>query len=177
MTLFMAKIDERIKAMKAKISTLAILMTQQVQGPPPPPPLQIKSTLKEEIEKKVVLPRDETPPRKPQRMALMKVNVPFPQRLKDKKKDNKFARFLEIFRKIHINILFIEVITQMPNYAKLLKNIMSNKKKLEEFEVNQIVSLSFALRETHILRRHCNLYASINIIPYSYFEKLGLQEP
>ncbi|XP_058733173.1 uncharacterized protein LOC131604769 [Vicia villosa] len=64
----------------------------------------------------------------------VKVSVPFPQRLRNDQHDKQFARFLEIFRKLHINIPFAEAISQMPKYAKFLKDIISNKKKLEGFE-------------------------------------------
>ena len=43
--------------------------------------------------------------------------VPFPQRLQKVKKEEQFSKFLEIFKKIEINIPFLDVITQMPNYA------------------------------------------------------------
>ncbi|XP_073225687.1 uncharacterized protein [Cicer arietinum] len=50
----------------------------------------------------------------------------------------KFARFLEIFKKLHINIPFAEAIAQMPKYTKLLIEIISNKKKLEDFEMGKL---------------------------------------
>ena len=40
-----------------------------------------------------------------------------------------------MIRKLHINIPFAEAIAQMPKYAKFLKETISNKKKLEEFEL------------------------------------------
>ena len=39
-----------------------------------------------------------------------------------------------MFRKLHINIPLVEAIAQMPKYAKFLKEIISNKKKLKEFK-------------------------------------------
>ena len=56
--------------------------------------------------------------------------VPFPQRLQKAKKEEQFSKFLEIFKKIEINIPFADAITQMPNYAKFLKDILSKKKKI-----------------------------------------------
>ncbi|XP_022891637.1 uncharacterized protein LOC111406443 [Olea europaea var. sylvestris] len=61
--------------------------------------------------------------------------IPFPQRLQRKKLDNQFAKFVEIFKKLHINIPFADAIAQMPSYAKFLKEILSNKRKLEEHEI------------------------------------------
>ncbi|RDX92943.1 hypothetical protein CR513_24861, partial [Mucuna pruriens] len=99
--------------------------------------------------KKVAQPKNETPTKEVTidvaDEGKNEVNVHFPQRLKDEKKDKEFTRFLEIFRKLHVNILFVEVITQMPNYAKFLKNIMSNKKKLEEFEVVNLTEECFVV--------------------------------
>ena len=51
--------------------------------------------------------------------------IPFPQRLQKARREEQFSKFLEIFKKIEINIPFAEAITQMPNYAKFLKDILS----------------------------------------------------
>ena len=59
-------------------------------------------------------------------------SVPFPQRLHKARKEEQFSKFLEIFKKIEINIPFVEAINQMSNYAKFLKEILSKKKKLAE---------------------------------------------
>ena len=58
--------------------------------------------------------------------------VPFPQRIQKIKKEEQFSKLLEIFKKIEINISFAEALTQMPNYAKFLKDILNNKKKIAE---------------------------------------------
>ncbi|XP_075481203.1 uncharacterized protein LOC142521915 [Primulina tabacum] len=65
---------------------------------------------------------------------LTKVELPYPQRFKKKGLDDQFAKFLEIFKKIHINISFADALEQMANYAKLVKDVMSKKRKLQEFE-------------------------------------------
>ena len=49
----------------------------------------------------------------------------FPQRFHKKKLDAKFSKFLEIFKKIHINIDFVNMLEQMPSYVKFIKDIMS----------------------------------------------------
>ena len=49
--------------------------------------------------------------------------VPLPQRLQKARREEQFFKFLEIFKKIEINIPLVEAITQMPNYAKFLKDI------------------------------------------------------
>ena len=56
--------------------------------------------------------------------------VPFPQRLQKSKIEKQFARFLKTFQKLEISMPFTEVVTQMPLYAKFLKDILSKKRKI-----------------------------------------------
>ena len=58
--------------------------------------------------------------------------IPFPQRLQKAKIEEQFSRFLDVFKKIEINIPFAEALTQMPNYAKFLKDILSKKRNFVE---------------------------------------------
>ena len=62
-------------------------------------------------------------------MQAYKPIVPFPQRLQKAKIEEKLCRFLEMFEKVEINILFVEALAQMPNYTKCFKDILSKKKK------------------------------------------------
>lgn len=57
--------------------------------------------------------------------------IPFPQRLQKHKLDIKFSRFLEVLKKIHINLPFLDAITEMSSYAIFLKDNLSNKRKLK----------------------------------------------
>ena len=59
-------------------------------------------------------------------------HVPFPQRLQKAKLEDQFSRFLEMFKKIEINIPFSEALTQMPLYEKFMKEILSRKRKIAE---------------------------------------------
>ncbi|XP_073153213.1 uncharacterized protein [Henckelia pumila] len=58
------------------------------------------------------------------------VPPPFPAALKKAKLDSQFGKFLEVFKKLNINIPFADALMQMPSYAKFLKEILSNKRKL-----------------------------------------------
>ena len=55
--------------------------------------------------------------------------VPFPQRLHKAKMEEQFSRFLDMFKNIEINIRFAKALTQMPNYTKFLKDILSKKRR------------------------------------------------
>ncbi|XP_050909252.1 uncharacterized protein LOC127123028 [Lathyrus oleraceus] len=59
--------------------------------------------------------------------------VPYPRRLVKSKSVGQFKKPL------NITIPFTEAITQMPSYAKFLKEILSNKKKIED---NKTVTLT-----------------------------------
>ena len=61
------------------------------------------------------------------------IPIPYPQWLKKGKLEKEFTKFLDIFKKLHINIPFIEALENMPSYAKFMKKILASKKKLEEY--------------------------------------------
>jgi len=58
-------------------------------------------------------------------------HVPYPARLMQDKYVKEFGSFLEMFKQLKINLPFIEAIQHMPKYAKFLKDLLSNRKKLE----------------------------------------------
>ena len=51
---------------------------------------------------------------------------------------DQFSKFLNKFKKIEINIPFVEELTQMPHYAKFMKDILSKKRNFDD----GVVSLS-----------------------------------
>ena len=75
--------------------------------------------------------------------------VPFPQTLQKSKIEEQFARFLKTFQKLEISMPFTEVVTQMPLYAKFLKEILSKKRKIaEEGVVNLTATCSAVIKKT-----------------------------
>ena len=65
--------------------------------------------------------------------------VSFPQWLKPNKLDKDFDKFVKIFKQLHINIPFIDAISQIPSYAKFLKEIMTRKKKLQDRKTTALI--------------------------------------
>ena len=49
-------------------------------------------------------------------------------------KEEQFAHFLEVFKKLHINIPFAEALEQMSSYAKFIKDLLLKKIQLKEDE-------------------------------------------
>ena len=46
--------------------------------------------------------------------------------------DEQFKQYLELFKLIHINIPFVEALSQMPKYAKYFEELWSDIGKLEK---------------------------------------------
>ena len=65
--------------------------------------------------------------------------VSFPQKLQKAKLEEQFSKFLNMFKKIEINIPILEALTQMPHYEKFMKDLLSKKRKFAE---EGIVSLN-----------------------------------
>ena len=104
---------------------------------------EIAETL-ERKRKKEQLSREEGSKKKTQNNLLA---VPFPQRLQKSKIEEQFARFLKTFQKLEISMPFTEVVTQMPLYAKFLKDILSKKRKIaEEGIVNLTATCSAVIK-------------------------------
>ena len=81
--------------------------------------------------------------KKKEEMQAYKPDVPFLKRLQKAKIEEQFSRFLDMFKKIEINIPFAKALTQMPNYAKFLKDILSKKRRfVEEGVVNLTATYS-----------------------------------
>ena len=123
--------------------------------------------------------------------------MPFPQRLQKAKRKEQISRFLDILKKIEINIPFVKVINQMPTYEKFLKEILSKKKKIaEEGIVNLTVTYSAVIQQKlpakikdpgsftipcsigkyEFKKALCDSGASINLMPLSVVQRLSLGE-
>ncbi|KAD5960699.1 hypothetical protein E3N88_12171 [Mikania micrantha] len=123
--------------------------------------------------------------------------VPYPSRLKKQKLEEHYGKFLELFKQLHINLPFVEALAQMPKYAKFLKDILTNKKKLEELshvtlseecsailqnklpqKMNDLGSFTIPclIGSFSVSNALADLGASINLMAYAVFEKLGVEE-
>ena len=123
--------------------------------------------------------------------------VPFPQRFQKSRREEQFSKFLDIFKKIEINIPFAEVISQMPLYAKFLKEMLSKKRKIaEEGIVNLTATCSAIIQQKlptkmkdpgrftipcsigkyEFKKALCDSGASINLMSLSVVQRLSLGE-
>ena len=129
----------------------------------------------------------------------MKNNMPpqFPQALRDKRKASKQAGILEVLRQVKVNIPLIDMIKQVPTYAKFLKDLCIvkrglnvNKRAFLTEQVSSIIqcktpmkykdprspTISVNIGGPCIDKAMLDLGASVNLLPYSVYKQLGLGE-
>ena len=126
-----------------------------------------------------------------------KVSPPFHQALKAKKKAINQAEMLEVLRQVKVNIPLLDMIKQVPTYAKILKDLCTVKRGLnvdKKFFLTEKVSaiiqcktpvkykdpgcptISVDIGGTCVEKALLDLGASVNLLPYSMYRQLGLGE-
>ena len=63
--------------------------------------------------------------------------LPFPERLRKPVADEQFGKFVEVIRKLYVNIPLLDAM-QVPTYAKYINDILGNKRNLPTTEVVQL---------------------------------------
>ena len=156
---------------------------------------------KEETEKEgekntqIEQPKGKNDQKKKEGVPAYTPSVPFPQRFQKSRREEQLSIFLDIFKKIEINIPFAEVITQLPLYAKFLKEILSKKKKIAEEGIVNLTAICSAIIQQKLLTKMkdpgsftilcsirkyefkkalCDSSASINLMPLSVVQRLNL---
>ncbi|KAM2016485.1 hypothetical protein ACFX16_046894 [Malus domestica] len=66
------------------------------------------------------------------------LNVPFPGRFKQSKKEEAEKDILETFRKVQVNIPLLDANKQVPRYAKFLKELCTTRRRISNKEVVQV---------------------------------------
>ena len=84
----------------------------------------VKSLVESEIRKDEVIvpPKEDT------------LVIPFSDWLKKNRLDKQFGKFMDVFKKLHINIPFPDVLGKMSSYVKFMKDILANKRKPSDYE-------------------------------------------
>lgn len=121
-------------------------------------------------------------------------NLPYPHAPTRKDKERQFARFMEIFKRLQINIPFSEALEQMPTYAKFMKELLTKKRKFIEEETIELDASCSAIIQKFIPQKSkdpgsftlpvtigsvsvgkalLDLGASINLMPLSMLRRIG----
>ena len=122
---------------------------------------------------------------------------PFPQAVKGKKWVNNPTDIFEVLRQVKVNIPLLDMIKQVPSYAKFIKDLCIVKKGLnvnktafliehESFIIQCKTPLKYKDRGsptisvniggTCVERALLDLRASVNLLPYLVYKQLGLGE-
>ena len=122
---------------------------------------------------------------------------PFPQALRCKKKASQQEGILEVLRQVKVKIPLLDIIKQVPAYAKFLKDLCTIKKGLgiekKAFLTEQVSAIiqsrnpvkykdpgsptiSVNIGGNCIDKSLLDLGASVNLLPYSVYKQLGLGE-
>ncbi|GJZ30641.1 hypothetical protein Tco_0575688 [Tanacetum coccineum] len=125
-----------------------------------------------------------------------KPKITYPQRLRKEKMEAQYEKFIDMIRAVRINVPLMDVLAGMPNYGKFLKELISNKHKIEQISATFLSDESSAMIQNKVPPKledpgsflipcnfnksfSCNaladLVASINLIPYSLYAKLSLK--
>ncbi|KAK4706621.1 hypothetical protein R3W88_033812 [Solanum pinnatisectum] len=127
-----------------------------------------------------------------------KLPPPFPQRLKKQNEDECFGKFLSLLKHVHINLPLVDILQGIPKYAKYMKDIVASKRILTEYETIALTeecssriqnrlpkklkdlgsfTMQITIGQTVHARGLCDLGPSINLMPLSLYQKLGLGSP
>ena len=129
----------------------------------------------------------------------VKIRIPpqFPQALRKKKNQVNQTEMLEVLRQVKVNIPLLDMIKQVPTYAKFLKDLCTvkrslnvNKKAFLTEQVSAIIgnktpvkykdpgcpTISVKIGGTSVEKALLDLGASVNLLPYSMYKRLGLGE-
>ena len=126
-----------------------------------------------------------------------RIPPPFPQALRGKRKATQQAGILEVLRQVKVNIPLLDLINQVPAYAKFLKDLCTIKKGLgiekKAFlteHVSALIQSKYPVKYKDpgsptipvniggncIDKALLDLGASVNLMPYSVYMQLGLGE-
>ena len=123
------------------------------------------------------------------------VQPPFPQALRIRKNSVNQTEILEVLRQVKVNIPLLDMIKQVSTYENFLKDLCTvkrgfnvNKKAFLTEHVSAIIecktpvkykdlgcpTISVNIEGTCVEKALLDLGASVNLLPYSMYKKLGL---
>ncbi|XP_015932455.1 uncharacterized protein LOC107458768 [Arachis duranensis] len=123
--------------------------------------------------------------------------LPYPQRFNKEIKDQHFPKFLEVFKKLEINIPLAEALEQMPLYAKFLKELINKKRSWHDKETVMLTEecsaviqrgippklkdlrsfvVSCTIGKMTLEKALCDLGTIINLMPLSMMRNLAIEE-
>ena len=127
----------------------------------------------------------------------IRIPPPFPQVLRKKKNSVNQTEMLEVLRQVKVNFPLLDMIKQVPTYAKFIKDLCTvkkglnvNKKAFLTEQVSAIIecktpvkykdpgcpTISVNIGGISVEKALLDLGASVNLLSYSMYKQLGLGE-
>ena len=171
-----------------KVKVVITLRSGKKFEQPMPKPLDEAKEGQNEEPERIVIKED---------MMKKSMPPPFPQALRGKKRVNNQTEILEVLRQVKVNIPLLDMIKQVPSYAKFLKDLCTVKrglnvekkaflteqvsaiiqcKTLVKYKDSGCPTISVNIRGTCVEKALLDLGASVNLLPYSINKQLGLGE-
>ena len=171
-----------------EVRAVVTLRSGKELRPSVPAPTKIAHTVVDSPKEEQSAKREEVKPSVP---------PPFPQALRKKKNSVNQTEILEVLRQLKVNIPLLDMIKQVPTYAKFLKDLCTvkiglnvNKKAFLTEQVSAIIecktpvkykdpgcpTISVNIGGFSVEKALLDLGASVNLLPYSMYKQLGLGE-
>ena len=120
--------------------------------------------------------------------------MPFPSKALKSKDEEAFNHFVELLRPLFLQVPLTDAI-KMPPYAKYMKDIVTNKRKIPETEIStMLANYSFkgkipeklgdpgiptipcSIKNNYVKTALCDLGAGVSVMPLSLYKRLDLNK-
>ena len=120
--------------------------------------------------------------------------MPFPPKSTKKKEDEEFERFAEMLRPVFLRTRLTDIL-KMPPYAKYMKDIITNKRKILEAKISTMLAnytlkdgipkklgdlgiptIPCSIKKNYVKTALCDLGAGVSVMPFSLYKRLDLNK-
>ena len=120
--------------------------------------------------------------------------MPFPSKTLKSKDEEAFNHFVELLRPLFLQVPLTDAM-KMPPYAKYMKDIVTNKRKIPEAEIStMLANYSFkgkipeklgdpgiptipcSIKNNYVKTALCDLGAGVSVMPFSLYKRLDLNK-
>ena len=171
-----------------EVKAVMTLRSSKELKPAVPEPVKSAPSVAEPLQEEQSLGKEE---------VKIRIPPPFSQVLRRKKNSVNQTKMLEVLRQVKVNIPLLDMIKQVPTYAKFLKDLCTvkkglnvNKKAFLTEQVSAIIesnttvkykdpgcpTISVNIGGISMEKALLDLGASVNLLPYSMYKQLGLGE-
>ena len=120
--------------------------------------------------------------------------MPFPPKSTKKNDNEEFERFAEMPRPVFLHTRLTDILKMTP-YAKYMKDIITNKRKIPEAEISTMLAnytfkygvpkklgdpgiptIPCSIKKNYVKTALCDLGADVSVMPFSLYKRLDLNK-